>query len=1347
MKELVTYFNFLHKSTVQQLQAERRLTRKLNQLFGSLFDRLPNHIENLGLQDQQQLRRLIRNHFYNLQDEYIEVLRDEGQGIAQLGANRTVHHLQSAGLSVGYDDVSQKIINMMEQATFQASRITLDRMTGDVMGTLQQGIQQGFGVEQTLDLLRNDFKRMEEYELRRIARTELNNYANRASYETEKEFGVEFHQWISADDENVRGNDPSDKADHMELHLQITRVGHRFSNGLRYPGDKEGALEEIINCRCRVVPFLMPPNHIAPMGKRFFYEDDIVSRKSIKGGAGSGNWGHEGQAGSWGGSSETGGTSEEFLNVPGEIRHSFNPDTGEFDEERHLKHCSELEGLEYSDYMTELENYVDSQEDMGFEDMRAIPDDVTQNDVVRNMIDISAIERNVEERIENQYGSLAHSTQGAYLLDKYDLREDEDVMNFTFESYDTGAYYETEHQLHMADSNFEDLELKKATQSDGWMEVLDKLEEGNIDTVSEAKEEIKKSLEVEFPNEAEVIADHYEQVVSQLIEDRVGDMFTKWKKTSGDHDEDAIAVQLAVQEHFGLQDAKTDHFSSLHVGGAKEILSKHGDGIKKILDAQYKETQEVLAEEGISKVYAYRGMSFTSDRMIGDKDLPEDLSHIDFTEETRKVDMPIDFQSQPLSSFSTSASTASDFTKLRMGDLNMIVASEVPAERVFSISSTGFGSSGEEEVTILGENTRGDAIVKQDKTGIHNHPHSYLFDEEGAKKDIYDNPLVQAIKEVLSIKGGQGSGNWGHTGQEGEWGGSSETGGTSEAFLEKDPEIRHSLDPETGEYDPDRHFNRMEELSAEEEREYCAKLYEELYGDYDGEVSEEYLEVPEEARPSFDPETGEYDHDRHEIYRDSLDREEWSEYSFAVYDVLEEREKTREREQWAEEYKEIPDEIKDSFDPETGEYDFDSHYQKMKSYYEDAETQEEFQEAHRMEEEYKEKVDRYRAIGEIEPVEFSPEECVTETGEIDKEKVEKTAYDYRKESYKKEYDYKMEVLDKAVSERDKIYQQKLDKAREELEPVRPGTGREHGDLNVIPLPDGDGFEVQYDLGYMKSEDEIKGEASDMLREYLNKETYKEQHEYLHNEVIPKADEMQKRMVEGEIEFDEAMDYTNLKHALNNIERDYDRSASEISEALRDELVRPKEEGIKMDYWLGEEEHDFGDQTSYILDTNYRMKEGKKFIEKYASSDLNEVDMEVVPIPEGGRSSCTNYATEGYSKIKLAEYADLETAVHEIAHAINHQNEGVEMASDQLFSERTEGKEISKIFTNAEGNDEMGYRGAFMEHYTGKVYENRERQGVEVVSMGMQHLYSEPVTFYDRDPEHFKFMVGVLEGVF
>jgi uncharacterized protein with gpF-like domain len=86
------------------------------------------------------------------------------------------------------------------------------------------------------------------------------------TYET---LNVEYTQWIAADDDRTRES-------HVEVDREIIRIGDTYSNGLQYPGDTSGPIEEWINCRCSNAPYVMPYGMMAPPGREQFREEDLI---------------------------------------------------------------------------------------------------------------------------------------------------------------------------------------------------------------------------------------------------------------------------------------------------------------------------------------------------------------------------------------------------------------------------------------------------------------------------------------------------------------------------------------------------------------------------------------------------------------------------------------------------------------------------------------------------------------------------------------------------------------------------------------------------------------------------------------------------------------------------------------------------------------------------------------------------------------------------------------------------------------------------------------------------------------------------------------------------------------
>ena len=158
------------------------------------------------------------------------------------------------------------------QKTFIASQRTLARVTSDLNQIITEGYTSGKGINVVANMLTRRFDQLETWEAKRIARTEIHNSHNQGVMRIYNEVGVEYTQWIAANDDRVRES-------HEEIDGEIIRIGDKYSNGLSYPGDTSGPIEEWINCRCSNAPFVMPYGYMAPPDKEQFYEDDLIEIK------------------------------------------------------------------------------------------------------------------------------------------------------------------------------------------------------------------------------------------------------------------------------------------------------------------------------------------------------------------------------------------------------------------------------------------------------------------------------------------------------------------------------------------------------------------------------------------------------------------------------------------------------------------------------------------------------------------------------------------------------------------------------------------------------------------------------------------------------------------------------------------------------------------------------------------------------------------------------------------------------------------------------------------------------------------------------------------------------------
>ena len=161
----------------------------------------------------------------------------------------------------------------LNNKVFQASTHTMDRVDTRVMENISQSYNDGVGIDEAKRRLTVEYNGLKSWEAQRIARTEINSAQNDGAFDVYGELGVEYQQWWTAQDERVR---QSPQADHRIMHGKIVKVGTAFSNGLLYPGDRQGKISQWINCRCTTLPFIMPLGKMAPVGMSEFTEADLI---------------------------------------------------------------------------------------------------------------------------------------------------------------------------------------------------------------------------------------------------------------------------------------------------------------------------------------------------------------------------------------------------------------------------------------------------------------------------------------------------------------------------------------------------------------------------------------------------------------------------------------------------------------------------------------------------------------------------------------------------------------------------------------------------------------------------------------------------------------------------------------------------------------------------------------------------------------------------------------------------------------------------------------------------------------------------------------------------------------
>ena len=194
----------------------------------------------------------ILSHMEGIRGPFTEAVTEASLEGAQATLGDMQQEIIAQGSQILVGEPNWQTEELIRTRTFEACQETLDRMTGDVRFTLSNAYLDGVGIDEAARRLKNDFQNMKDYELERIARTEIIGNQNVARHMKMGELKITYEQWWGANDTRTRGADPTDAADHTAgppgMHGQITKVGDQFSNGLRFPGDRSGPIKEWINC-------------------------------------------------------------------------------------------------------------------------------------------------------------------------------------------------------------------------------------------------------------------------------------------------------------------------------------------------------------------------------------------------------------------------------------------------------------------------------------------------------------------------------------------------------------------------------------------------------------------------------------------------------------------------------------------------------------------------------------------------------------------------------------------------------------------------------------------------------------------------------------------------------------------------------------------------------------------------------------------------------------------------------------------------------------------------------------------------------------------------------------------
>ena len=157
-----------------------------------------------------------------------------------------------------------------------------------------------------------------------------------------------------------------------------------------------------------------------------------------------------------------------------------------------------------------------------------------------------------------------------------------------------------------------------------------------------------------------------------------------------------------------------------------------------------------------------------------------------------------------------------------------------------------------------------------------------------------------------------------------------------------------------------------------------------------------------------------------------------------------------------------------------------------------------------------------------------------------------------------------------------------------------------------------------------------------------------------------------------------------------------------------------------------------------VDFKSRVLDGQSAFQRMVNWDKFVLRAEQVTVaPGAGRSSYTF----DFNIMDLRQNEGQSTIVHEFGHWFEDNADDVYDLSSDFLRERTAGDKLRWL---GKGYDrsEKAWFDKFINPYMGKKYDD----ATEIISMGMEMMFSDPGRLASEDPEYFDFMYNLLRGL-
>jgi SPP1 gp7 family putative phage head morphogenesis protein len=276
----------------------------------------------------------------------------------------------------------------------------------------------------------------------------------------------------------------------------------------------------------------------------------------------------------------------------------------------------------------------------------------------------------------------------------------------------------------------------------------------------------------------------------------------------------------------------------------------------------------------------------------------------------------------------------------------------------------------------------------------------------------------------------------------------------------------------------------------------------------------------------------------------------------------------------------------------------------------------------------------------------------------------------------------------------------------------------------------------------KSPDEMNGEE---LLEYIENQYREDFDEY--GALMAEQESRQKAWEK----FVKETDSAPTDHPLYLALHDAGQAVIDKSAELRNLMINALEvkDGIELSYTAG---------VKLKAELDEKVQRAMKFLSKVVSKSSDPKRFAAGMAFEYRRFKGRAYARPWANSVHLADSDLARTVVHEIGHLIEAGNLHITdsrylskvraFLKERLKHDPVGVQKLSKLTKiRSYAADEVAFKDEFINPYMGKIYGELSSMGSsEVISMGLELLFADPVQFMRKDPEMFAWLVDVIRGI-